>query len=459
MAIKKKKVILMKAVSELQPADYSLEPELNSIYQRLSKNRKQFAEVFERNINAVMQISSLDLTMQHQTDKIIDISQKVTNATEAIFGSALGTSNNQQEELTNTIVRVSGATDEVYQKMEAGQNELTSIKELSEQTIAISREMQKDMDNLVELVQRISSVISGIGSISMQTNLLALNASVEAARAGEAGKGFSVVANEIRELSQETQNLTSNMESFVKDMKAASQKTVKSSSQTIDSLLTMTDKIKNVWELNSQSQEYVSKVNDSMSSIAAVSEEISSSMTEMQNQLMESSQFMRKVGDDLYEAAKPVAGIEKNLDDTLKQMGVMAQDAFFHLRDDEFAQYMQNAISAHQTWLANLKKMVSTQAVIPLQLDSSKCGFGHFYYAMTPDIPGVLPIWQGLAAKHQKFHKFGASVIDALQGGKYADAEQIYWQAENYSRELIADMKKILQLTAEHKGTEPKNAE
>ena len=185
MAIKKRKAILMKAVSELKDTDYSREPELSGIYQRLLKGRKQFTEIFEKNINAVMQISSLDLTMQHQTEKIIDISQKITNATEAIFGSSLGTSNNQQEELTNTIVKVSGATDEVYQKIEAGQNELTAIKELSEQTIAISREMQKDMDDLVDLVQHISSVISGIGSISMQTNLLALNASVEAARAGE----------------------------------------------------------------------------------------------------------------------------------------------------------------------------------------------------------------------------------------------------------------------------------
>ena len=450
MAIKKRKAILMKSVSELKSADYSHEPELNGIYQRLLKGRKQFADIFEKNINAVMQISSLDLTMQHQTEKIIETPQKVTNATEAIFGSSVGTSNNQQEELTNTIVKVSGATDEVYQKMEAGQNELTSIKELSEQTIAISREMQKDMDELVDLVQRISSVISGIGSISMQTNLLALNASVEAARAGEAGKGFSVVANEIRELSQETQNLTSNMESFVKNIKTASQKSVNSSSQTIESLLTMTEKIKNVWELNSESQQYVSKVNESMSSIAAVSEEISSSMTEMQNQLMESSDFMRKVGEDLFDAAKPVIGIEKTLDDSIKQMGTMTQDAFFHLENEEFAQYMKNAISSHSTWLTNLRKMVDSQTVIPLQLDSAKCGFGHFYYAMTPSIPGVLPIWNGLGPKHQKFHKFGASVIDAIHSGKYSDAEQIYWQAETYSRELIADMKRILQLTMEN---------
>lgn len=87
MAMKNRKTALMKAVSTLENADYSREPELNSIYQRLSRGRKQFAELFEKNIKAVMQISSLDLTMQHQTDKIIEIASKVTKATETIFGA------------------------------------------------------------------------------------------------------------------------------------------------------------------------------------------------------------------------------------------------------------------------------------------------------------------------------------------------------------------------------------
>jgi hypothetical protein len=156
---------------------------------------------------------------------------------------------------------------------------------------------------------------------------------------------------------------------------------------------------------------------------------------------------MQRVGEDLREATKPVVGIEKTLDDTVKKMGDMAKDAFYHLENQEFAQYMNSAVSSHQTWLSNLKKMVEEQKIIPLQLDSSKCGFGHFYYAMTPDIPGVLPIWNGLGAKHQKFHKYGAGVINAINNGKPMEAEQIYREAELYSRELIADMKKILQLT------------
>ncbi|MCI8770086.1 MAG: hypothetical protein HFH73_02895 [Lachnospiraceae bacterium] len=447
MAIRKGKAELMRAISELREADYSREPELNGIYRRLFNGRKQFAEIFEKNISAIMQISSLDLMMQHQTQKIMDISQKVTKATEMIFGTAAGNADNQHEELTNTIIKVSEETDEVYRKIEEGQSELTMIKELSSETITVSKEMQKDMDELVDVINNMTTVIAGIDSISLQTNLLALNASVEAARAGEAGRSFAVVANEIRELAEETQKLTKNMSTFVESMKAASQKSVNSSTSTISSLASMADKISNVWELNSESQNHVSKVNESISSIAAVSEELSSSMTEMENQLKDSAGFMRNVGQELQQEAKPVVNIEQTLDEVVKQMGGMTKDVFYHLENEEFAQYMSNAISSHHTWLGNLKKMVYGRAIVPLQLDSSKCGFGHFYYAMTPDIPGVLPIWEALGEKHQKFHKYGAAVTNAINRQAYEEAEQIYREAENYSKGLIADMQKILDLT------------
>ena len=286
MSIGTNKSKLLKSVSNLEAADYSKIPELNEIYQRLSKGRARFADVFDKNIKAVMQISSLDLAMQHQTEKINTISNNIEKTSEVIFGTS-GSGNNRHEDLTNTIIQISSETEEVYEKLESSLEELTNIKELSGRTIEISREMQRDMDNLLKVIDNMNDVIAGIDSISLQTNLLALNASIEAARAGEAGRGFAVVANEIRELAERTQELTGNMGDFVEGIKDASQKSVDSATSTISALDSVTEKIEHVWTLNNENQKHVSKVNDSVSSIVAISEELSSSMTEMENQLID----------------------------------------------------------------------------------------------------------------------------------------------------------------------------
>ena len=455
MAIDKKTTKLLQAVSELKETDYSQKPEVNRIYQRLVNGRHQFAEIFEKNTKAVMEISSLDLTMQYQTEKIMDISNNVASAAETIFGSASdsagisGQANSQHEELANTIVDVSSSTKEVYKKLEDGQNELTNIRDLSDRTINVSRELQTDMDDLLGMIDHMSGLIASIDSISTQTNLLALNASIEASRAGEAGRGFSVVAGEIRALAEETQKLTASMVDFVEQIKNASQKSTESTTSTINSLNTMTDKIKNVWELNSENQKYVSKVNESMGSIATVSQEISSSMSRMEEQLRNSTDFMRQVGNDLKQAVQPVVSIEQTLDDAVKQMGSMTKDPFFHMKNQEFAKYIKNAITAHHTWLGNLEKMVQKHTVTPLQLDSSRCGFGHFYYAMTPQIPEIIPIWQDLEYKHKRFHKYGEEVIYALNNGQYSKAEQLCREAKTYSKDLISSLEQILKAVEE----------
>jgi methyl-accepting chemotaxis protein len=56
-----------------------------------------------------------------------------------------------------------------------------------------------DLESKTSHVHQITEIIT---SVAHRTNLLSLNASIEAARAGEAGRGFSVVADEIRKLSE-----------------------------------------------------------------------------------------------------------------------------------------------------------------------------------------------------------------------------------------------------------------
>ena len=453
---------LISAMAELKDADYSKNPKLGDIYKRLLRGRKQFENVMSKDIQAIMQISSLDLTLKYVTDEMQTISESVSEETEIIRTSAEECStvaeqvNGQHEELTNTIIRAAEDTDEVYKKIEAGQNELSLIKELSVKTIDESKEMQKDMDVLLNIINHMNEVIAGINSISSQTNLLALNASIEAARAGDAGRGFAVVAEEIRQLAEETQKLTANMGDFVDRIKGASQKSAKSVTTTIESLDIVTEKIGQVWVINSVNQQNVSKINDSISSLASVSEEISSSMVEMEAQavsikeqcqnLEKDTQSLRSASDKLKTATKPVVTIEGVLSEATKQLGDMTDDAFFRMEYAEFANYMDTAIEAHKAWLKNLENMVSNKEVLPIQLNSKKCGFGHFYYSMTPKTPEINQIWQHVADKHKKLHDYGNDVLKALMSENYTEAKKYCDEAESYSKVLIADleaMKKI----------------
>jgi methyl-accepting chemotaxis protein len=76
------------------------------------------------------------------------------------------------------------------------------------------------IDTLSAASQEINSVVALIQTIASQTNLLALNATIEAARAGDAGKGFGVVAEEVKQLAQQTAQATASITHHVESIQA-----------------------------------------------------------------------------------------------------------------------------------------------------------------------------------------------------------------------------------------------
>lgn len=80
---------------------------------------------------------------------------------------------------------------------------------------------KSQITSFIDEADKIAKVGALIEAIAQQTNLLALNATIEAARAGIAGRGFSVVAAEVKNLSQQTAAATKAIGDHVASIQSA----------------------------------------------------------------------------------------------------------------------------------------------------------------------------------------------------------------------------------------------
>lgn len=112
----------------------------------------------------------------------------------------------EQEQLVQSLARpegqdisVSSFASEAQALMQGFAGRLSEVGRRSQATVERIDAMAQRLDEMFVLLEDVKSIAD-------QTNLLALNAAIEAARAGEAGRGFAVVAEEVRSLSQRSNN-------------------------------------------------------------------------------------------------------------------------------------------------------------------------------------------------------------------------------------------------------------
>lgn len=90
------------------------------------------------------------------------------------------------------------------------------------------------MGNLAARVGQIRQILEVVGHVTQRTNLLALNAAIIAAHAGEQGRGFNVVAEEMRELAEQTRKSTNEISAIVNGVATASQAAVAAMQDGVD---------------------------------------------------------------------------------------------------------------------------------------------------------------------------------------------------------------------------------
>ncbi|HEU0189178.1 MAG TPA: methyl-accepting chemotaxis protein [Gallionella sp.] len=96
-----------------------------------------------------------------------------------------------------------------------------AMNEFVDTTVQSSKramELVEKMDAINAQVSGILGILNEVEGIAKQTNLLALNAAIEAARAGEAGRGFAVVADEVRNLSENTNKFSKQIRALVSNV-------------------------------------------------------------------------------------------------------------------------------------------------------------------------------------------------------------------------------------------------
>ncbi|MBS9477690.1 methyl-accepting chemotaxis protein [Ancylobacter radicis] len=202
--------------------------------QRLASERNAIADDFE-------------VKMGTLADAFATSSGDVSTAARNLSATAEETSR-QAEAVTNAAAEASTNV----QTVAAATEEMTSsIREIGTQvtqaaTIASagSEEVNRaanEIRELSEAANKIGEVVSLITDIAGQTNLLSLNATIEAARAGDAGRGFGVVAQEVKQLAEQTARATQEIASKVQDIQQATGRTVNSIEKIVGTITQIRD--------------------------------------------------------------------------------------------------------------------------------------------------------------------------------------------------------------------------
>jgi len=346
------------------------------------------------------------------------------------------------EQTTTNLTTVASSTEEMTNTISEIAGNAEKARRITEEATGQAARISEQMDALGHAAQEIGKVTETITEISAQTNLLALNATIEAARAGAAGKGFAVVANEIKELAQQTAAATEDIKGRIAGVQSSASG--------------------GIAEIGKISQ-VIHEVSDIVSSIAAAIEEQSTVTRDIARNIAEATTGVGDASKRVSEASQATADIAREIVVVDQAAGRMAESSEqarrgatqllevseqLHSAIGKFRcaggkqSVLQNAITAHSTWVARLKAVIATGKLdVPVSTvrADSQCQFGKWLYGTQIQATDQqTEHYRTVKQLHARFHEAASKVAQFAVSGQREAAQQAMTASSDFFKTSAA---------------------
>ncbi|ELH0895019.1 methyl-accepting chemotaxis protein [Vibrio fluvialis] len=298
-----------------EPISMDCKDEYGDVARELEKTRLQLQELIKTQVNASQELTALTEVMTMSMSETKESAQEEFNEIDQLATA--------MSEMSSTVQTVAEHAQNASSLTENASHQAGTGQQFVKQTIGKMSELSKDIaasaeavNQVEERVVAIGSVVGTIQGISEQTNLLALNAAIEAARAGEAGRGFAVVADEVRNLAQRTQNATVEIQDMISHLQASANSAVNLMEKSVVEAADGVELVTNAGRELDGIVQQVQQINDMNFQIAtaagqqsSVAEEMNQNLTNVRelveasvtvvSELLETSEIMQSNAEEL----------------------------------------------------------------------------------------------------------------------------------------------------------------